>query len=320
MRPILLETEGYQADAAEKVERLLELLSELNGHPYLGPRLRYLGPRLRLHGGTALNVFHLPMPRLSIDADLTYVGRVKREECEVERPEVERAVTLLGKSLGYEVTTSTKTEHAGRTMKLRYGRGDGRDLIKVDLIYLNRAPLLDAEYATCLVCSPEVHVRTLALPEIVAGKTKALFDRRAVRDLYDVHRIQSESLPMAMAEDDPDVYRLQRRVRLFYVSLSKPFPCPIDEAAAMKFETAVEDVENELLPVLTAEDRPSLEEMIRNASDFIREHVRPRDEEEREYLRLFGERPDILERARLSPAAEWKVRNLKKRPEPPDAD
>ncbi|MCE5190186.1 MAG: nucleotidyl transferase AbiEii/AbiGii toxin family protein, partial [Actinomycetia bacterium] len=73
MRPSLIDTAGYPPQTVEKVERLLELLIEVGGHPYLAPRLR-------LHGGTALNVFHLSMPRLSVDADLTYMGRVPLDE------------------------------------------------------------------------------------------------------------------------------------------------------------------------------------------------------------------------------------------------
>jgi predicted nucleotidyltransferase component of viral defense system len=112
MRPTLVGAAGYQAQTVERVERLLELLTEVEGHPYLGPRLR-------LHGGTALNVFHLSMPRLSVDADFTYVGKIPLNEYGAERPTLETAITELARSLGYEVTTSRKVEHSGRTFKLR---------------------------------------------------------------------------------------------------------------------------------------------------------------------------------------------------------
>lgn len=51
--------------------------------------------------------------------------------------------------------------------------------------------MLDAERTVCATCSPTVAVMTLALAELVAGKTKALFDRLAVRDLYDIYRIHT---------------------------------------------------------------------------------------------------------------------------------
>ena len=33
-----------------------------------------------LHGGTAINLFHHNMPRLSVDIDLTYVDNINREK------------------------------------------------------------------------------------------------------------------------------------------------------------------------------------------------------------------------------------------------
>ena len=325
MRPSLVDTAGYPAQTVEKVERLLELLIEVEGHPYLGPRLR-------LHGGTALNVFHLSMPRLSVDADLTYVGQVPLQQYKAERPVLEKAVSELGIRLGYRVSTSDKVEHSGRTYKLRYRYGDQTDLVKVDLIYLNRAPLLSAETATCTACSPEIGVTTLALPELVAGKTKALFDRLAIRDLYDVHRVQSSGLPLAMAAGDGERYRLQRRVRLYYVSLSTRYPCRIDASIAQRFADRHEDIEADLYPVLNIEDRPSLDEMIEDAARYLVDHVAPREEEEREYLRrldmdseyeprlLFSQWPEVLRQAEMSPAAAWKVRNLANRPAPAPSD
>ena len=199
---------------------------------------------------------------------------------------------------------------------------------KVDLIYLNRSPLLPAEAAPCKACSPEVTVTTLALPELVAGKTKALFDRLAIRDLYDIHRVQLSGLPMSMAAGDDDVYRLQRRVRLYYTSLSSRFPCPIDATIAERFADRHEALETDLYPVLNVDDRPTLDEMIGNAARYLIDHVAPKEEDEEEYLRRLGEEsvyspallfsawPDVLERARVSPAASWKVQNLRNRPAP----
>ena len=325
MRPSLVDTASYPTQTVEKVERLLEFLSEVDGHPYLAPRLR-------LHGGTALNLFHLRMPRLSVDVDLTYMGRVPLDRYEAERPTLEAAVTELGTKLGYRVTTSDKVEHSGRTYKLRYRYGGQSDLVKIDLIYLNRAPLLASETATCTVCSPQVGVTTLALPELVAGKTKALFDRLAIRDLYDIHRVQVSGLPMEMTFGDDDLYRLQRRVRLYYVSLSTRFPCPIDTSIAERFADRHEDIRTDLYPVLSIEDRPTLDEMIENTARYLVDHVAPKGEEEEEYLRrldgesdyapelLFASWPEVLEQATVSPAAAWKVRNLRNRPVPTPSD
>jgi len=47
----------------ETVFRLVDLRRSINSHPFLRPRLA-------LKGGTALNLFALDVPRLSVDIDL----------------------------------------------------------------------------------------------------------------------------------------------------------------------------------------------------------------------------------------------------------
>ena len=63
--------------------RLLAVLREIGRHPFLGPRFH-------LRGGTAINLFLADAPRLSVDADLNYVGAEAREEMRRERPELMR--------------------------------------------------------------------------------------------------------------------------------------------------------------------------------------------------------------------------------------
>jgi len=323
-RPALLSREGYQQQTVEKVERLLELLGEMYAHPLLGAKTL-------LHGGTALNVFHLEMPRLSVDADVQYVGAAGKEQMLAERGDVMRALVALATSMGYEVAEGAD-EHAGRTYRLHYAGEVGRDTIKIDLNFLNRVPVLGGEPSSCKVCSPGVQVRTFKLVELVAGKTKALFERVAMRDLYDIHRIALNQLLERMAEVDLDDARLCRRVILYYVSLSDPFPYrAIDGSVVDRFANRQDEAEQDLYPVLHASDRPGLAEMMKRARTFIDTHVMPQEEEEYEYLRLlgdrndyeprllFGEWEDVARRAEASPAARWKQINLAKRPSP-DAD
>ncbi|MDP2182104.1 MAG: hypothetical protein Q8K99_06010, partial [Actinomycetota bacterium] len=115
-------------------------------------------------------------------------------------------------------------------------------------------------------------------------------------------------------------------------SLSMPFPCPIDGRVVEKFASRASEVEDELYPVLNVRDRPTLEAMMESTACYIDEHVAPREDEEHEYLRrleesseyvprlLFDRWPVVLARAEESPAAEWKVMNLRKRPAEPEGD
>ena len=59
---------GFQPRTVDKVERLLNLLEEMGRHPDLRGRLA-------MHGGTALNLFMLNLPRLSVDIDMQLTER-----------------------------------------------------------------------------------------------------------------------------------------------------------------------------------------------------------------------------------------------------
>ena len=71
---------GFPMDSLEKAIRLLELLQGLCSHPLLKTRVA-------LKGGTALNLFVLDIPRLSVDIDLNYIGGADRERKEVPERE-----------------------------------------------------------------------------------------------------------------------------------------------------------------------------------------------------------------------------------------
>ncbi len=68
---------GLPTGTLEKVLRLMDVLQEIARDPVLADRLV-------LKGGTALNVFHLKLDRLSVDIDLNYVGALDRQAMEAE--------------------------------------------------------------------------------------------------------------------------------------------------------------------------------------------------------------------------------------------
>ena len=95
----LADETGHQPSTLEKVLRLLDLLQEIARDPELSERLV-------LKGGTALNVFHLGLDRLSVDIDLNYIGALDRAVMETERPAVDAALNRLLASQGYRIPLS----------------------------------------------------------------------------------------------------------------------------------------------------------------------------------------------------------------------
>lgn len=177
---------GYQAGSLEKVMRLLDILQEIAGD-------RVLSERLVLKGGTALNVFHLGLDRLSVDIDLNYVGALDRAAMETERPDVEAALNRLLASQGYDIRRKPD-EHAGGKWIMRFASAlGGNATLELDVNYMARQPLFGAARVSSVPLG-DVRARdvlVLNLQEVVAGKLVALFDRHAARDLFDARRILS---------------------------------------------------------------------------------------------------------------------------------
>lgn len=175
---------GLQGATLEKVLRLLEVLTEIAGDPVLAGRLI-------LKGGTALNVFHLPLSRLSVDIDLNYVGALDRRAMEADRPQVDTALNRLLTALGYAVRRQPD-DHAGGKWVARYASVlGGGGTLEVDVNYMARQPLFGWAPMTSadLGGVQAAAVPVLDIHEIIAGKLVALIDREAARDLYDARRI-----------------------------------------------------------------------------------------------------------------------------------
>ena len=182
----LAQETGHQAGTLEKVLRLLDVLQEIGSD-------RLLAGRLALKGGTALNLFHLGLDRLSVDIDLNYVGALDRTAMEAERPAIDAAIERLLVSQGYGIRRRPD-EHAGGKWIARYTSAlGGNAVLEVDLNFMARQPLFGAAPmdSVRLADMHATNVLVLDIHEIVAGKMVALFDRHAARDIFDARRILS---------------------------------------------------------------------------------------------------------------------------------
>lgn len=298
----------FSPQTVDKVERMLDLLDELGQHPCLRGKLA-------LHGGTAINLFLLDVPRLSVDIDISYVGALAREEMLFERPVIERSIEEVAKSQGYQLAGG-KGGHAGRSFRLAYRSPWGADSVKIDCIFLNRSPLLPINSMSTGLRSG-LKVPMFAGEELVGGKVKAFFDRVKVRDLYDI--VNLGRVVERMPEDEE---ALAHVVMLFYASLSASFPHGFKDRP-QRFKELNDEFEEQLLPMLRkGRELPFLDGLVSGAHEFIERYVLPRNEREREFLARFkvGDYApallfddDAMTGAALaSPEAQWKLANLKR--------
>lgn len=279
----VVDMDEFDPRTVDKVNRLLDLLEELERHPSLGGKLA-------LHGGTAINLFVLGIPRLSVDIDISYIGEAAMEKAFAERPAIEAGIEAVARALGY-VPEPSKGDHAGRTFLLRYNGDWGVDHVKIDCVYMNRSPITAPVMRETPV-RPGTKVRTFSDAELAGGKVKALFDRVKVRDLYDVSNLQDacENLP-------PDDRLLVHQVLLYYASLSARFPYGFSNRL-QRFAGRQGELRDQLYPMLRLSvPKPTLDELMTDADGFIANWVEPQTDDEREYLERFARgdyHPELL--------------------------
>jgi hypothetical protein len=233
-----------------------------------------------------------------------------------ERSDVTAALVDAGRRAGFRVA-SKKPAHSGEKHLLYYQGKFGPDHVKVDLNFLNRATLLPPLVKTITVPNVgEVSFPIKSDPELFGGKTQALVERPALRDLYDISSIRRH-----LALHPPQDPILYRRVMLYNVSLSGPFPHGLE--IGDRFEKARKDMDYVLYAVLCNDDRPTFDNLVEGAELHLSEISSPIDDYEFEYMRraaqadfapelLFADYPCVLTAAQNDPVAEWKFLNMAK--------
>jgi predicted nucleotidyltransferase component of viral defense system len=173
----------------------------------------YLGDELLFRGGTCLHKLHAPKP-LRYSEDLDYVrstaGGIR---------ELTRAVTQIGTRLGMEVRTRIG-EHPKVFLRVPYETGVRQMRIKIEANTFERSPARPPIRIPYRVESSwftgAADVLTFTLDEVVATKTRALFQRSKGRDLFDLWLaltrlgVPASSVVKAFAAYRPDGYTKRR--------------------------------------------------------------------------------------------------------------
>lgn len=302
---------GFRPEILEKVIHLLSLLGLLNTHPQLAGKWA-------LKGGTALNLFLLDVPRLSVDVDLNYVGRADKEGMEADRPKIEQAIVAICGREGYAITKSP-SDHAGGKYNLRYASAiTPTGTLQFDMNYMYRVPLFPV---TPMDSRPVGSYSGLGVPvmdihEIAAGKLAALLSRHAARDLYDAQRLLSSGLL------DSDKLRLAFVV---YGAINREDWRKVT-VESVGFESR--ELEDQLIPVLSREALAEIGDRHAWAERLVEEcrqgmgAVLPLHEAEMEFLdrllengeimpELLSDNTSLQEAISKHPGLLWKALNVR---------
>jgi predicted nucleotidyltransferase component of viral defense system len=291
---------GFRVGPLETVFRLAQLLSRIDER---------VGDELLLRGGTALNLLHLDVPRLSVDIDLDFVGAADAEQSQVRRPDLLAELEAVARSAGYEVAQE-RASYAMAHLRLRYVGADGRPaLLKMDANFLDRVPVLSPirsplrhPFGDDL---PTIEIQTFAVPELAASKTIALARRALARDLFDV----------AMLAELPGIDDELLRTVLVVRGAGYPPPSPADYSPQVVDRVRSVSWQSEVVALARRPTPISLETAKELARRFVDRAIDLTDAH-REFLRQLGLgelRPELLpgeigDRVALNPALLWRLR------------
>jgi len=306
------ETTGFREEVLEKVIHLLNLLERIRSHPYLGGRFT-------LKGGTALNLFMFDLLRLSVDIDLNYTGGADRNTMVTERPVFEKAIRVVCESEDFAID-SFPSDHAGGKILLRYesALGQGGNL-HVDLNFVDRVPLwpLVEHNSRTIGSYAATRIPILDIHELAAGKLAALLTRDSPRDLFDAHRLLTQT------KLDPEHLRLAFTV---YGGMRRK---DWREVSVGDIQLSITDVRDRLLPMLRRDHLSAAGDISAWAENLAEECrqamsvVLPLRENEIEFLdhlcdngeinpELLTEDPALVNRISRQPMLQWKALNVRK--------
>ena len=307
-----VEKTGFSADTLEKVIRLIGLMNTLWSHPFLKERLA-------LKGGTALNLFLLDVPRLSIDIDVNYIGSIDREKMLEERPKVEQAIRAACEREGM-TAKRIPSEHAGGKWRLSFLAVSGQTgSLEIDVNFLLRTPLWQPQYLNSQQVGSYQAKQILVLDrhELAAGKLAALFTRNAIRDVFDALQLFQRT--------DLD----REKLRLAFVIYGGASRKDWRTASVDDIRIDQKELENKLIPTLATDlykDASEIKGWAKRLTEECRERcsaLLPLTPEEHEFVTQLNNqgqiKAELLTRDNYlqkvisqHPALQWKALNVKK--------
>jgi len=298
---------GFIRDNLEKVFRLCEILQYLNKN-------QLFAEHLALKGGTAINLTVFDMPRLSVDIDLDFTKECNREEMLEIRTSINDNLLNFMFAQGYALSPNTKNPHSLDSWGFYYQNSVGnRDSIRIEINYSMRNHIFPIEKKKINVefLNIEYEVNTLATLELFGSKIKALIERTAARDLYDVQNMLKYNVIQADKQD------LLRKIIVFYlvIGVKKKVELPFDfeNINGLKYS----QIRANLIPVLKKNEKFDFEAAKTIVKDYLSKLMVLTDNEKL-FIENFNQgtyQPellfddeDVIERIKEHPMAVWRTK------------
>ena len=297
---------GFIRDNLEKVIRLNDILIYFNTNPILAENLV-------LKGGTAINLTVFDMPRLSVDIDLDLNRECSRDDMLAIRESINKEILDYMFTQRYTLSPNTKNPHSLDSWAFYYqNAANNRDNIKIEINYSMRHHIYPVNITqTKVEFLPSAEIRAIYPIELFGSKIKALIERTAARDLYDVYNMISNSV---FAEKDLDMLR---KSILFYLAIGGSNPPKLEYSFDAIDKLKFPQIRAHLIPVLRKSEQLDFEKAKKTVKEFLTTLVVFTDEEKRfieefnnnNYIpELLFDNKEIIQRIKLHPMAIWKTR------------
>ncbi|MCL2073742.1 MAG: nucleotidyl transferase AbiEii/AbiGii toxin family protein [Marinilabiliaceae bacterium] len=298
---------GFIRDPLEKMFRLYEVLQFLNSHPSTAERLA-------LKGGTAINLTVFNLPRLSVDIDLDFTVNCNRDEMISTRTVINNDILNFMFSRGYAISPNTKNPHSLDSWVFYFQNAAGnRDNIKIEINYSMRChvmPIVKKSINVDILGLTD-KLATLSTLELFGGKIKALIERNAPRDLYDIQNMLKHCI---IGDGEQD---LMRKIVIFYLVLGSrkkiDFLLNFDAIDTLKYP----QIRANLMPLLKKSERFDFETAKSEVKTYLSQLMILTDNEKM-FIENFNKgiyQPELLfndaeiiSRVREHPLAVWKTR------------
>jgi len=148
-----------------------------------------------LHGGTAINLFCLNMPRLSVDIDLTYIPASENRERDLQN--IRSGLERLKERLRKQIFKISFTDHVKAQEELKLICATPEAVVKIEVNQINRGIIADTTLAVLCDKAQETfdkfcEVSMVSPKQLWGGKMVAALDRQHPRDLFDIRNLIHE--------------------------------------------------------------------------------------------------------------------------------
>jgi len=255
-----------------------------------------------LKGGTAINLFVRDLPRLSVDIDLTYLQRERRNDALANMGAALERVAARVEARMPGMAVTRLADKQGNLLKLQFERQGVRVIAEVSPVLRGTVlePVMMAVSTTVEAELAYTRMRLLDPRELYAGKLCAALDRQHPRDLFDVK---------ALLEDDGIDASLMDVFVVYLISGNRP----IAEMLAPNLVLLEDTYTNHFVGM--AFKTVSLQELEETRITMVRLiHEKLTEAHKRFLLALKQGEPDWsllpFDNIHDLPAVKWKLRNL----------